>query len=106
MNLPSLTEAVARAIFDKLIVGDGPWSYAHGDTPDNITLDGQFDCTELAQAAIQTIIAGLIKAGVSEAMMQSGLEYIDLNGPGATVQGIYLVCLRRLAVDLGLELGK
>lgn len=106
MNLPSLTEAVARAI-----------CLAWHDAPDDaLTYDDGSPVlpavprwtiyeTE-AQAAIQTIIAGLIKAGASEAMYKAGLDYIDREGPGSTVSGIYLVCLRVLAVDLGLEIGE
>jgi hypothetical protein len=52
MSGTSMVEIVARAIFDKLMGDHGPYSFAEGENPDSVTLDGQFDMRDLARAAI------------------------------------------------------
>jgi hypothetical protein len=46
---------VAKAMFDKLRADDGPWTLAQGEGPTAITLDGSFDLTDVAIAAIDAL---------------------------------------------------
>lgn len=56
MQLTDETVArVAKAMFDVLIAGDGPYTLAQGGGPENVTLDGSFDLRDLAMAAIMEI---------------------------------------------------
>ena len=50
-----LSDRIARAMFDKLIEDDDAWVYAQGEDPSNITLDGQFNLYELADAVFVAI---------------------------------------------------
>lgn len=43
---------LAQAMFEKLIADDGPYTFAQGDSPENITLDGTFDLRDLAYVAV------------------------------------------------------
>lgn len=48
-------ERVAKAMFDALIAGGGSYSFAQGDDPGSITLDGEFDLRDLARVAIEVM---------------------------------------------------
>lgn len=50
--MSEMVERVAKAMFDRLVADDGPWSLAQGESAHYITLDGQFDLSDLAEAAI------------------------------------------------------
>lgn len=77
-----LVERVAWAMFDKLMAQTDPWSFAHGNDPASVVMDGSFDLTEIAVWAIEAMRSPtpeMIKAYWDRCDM--GGDLLDDRGP-------------------------